>query len=272
MSSDRPLQSISPIDYNSIRSIENINNSILNETITEPFDLLYFSDKKYQNPIHLHPLELDVLPLINSSEYPFRVMHYCIKDATQDEYHIEEITEKVPAILPFISACIDAVGSYHKGRFAYLTLHPKKVKKNQTHRSPGWHVDGLQGDEVPEKQPGDLNFLWCNILGTEYTCRSFDMKNVSLSTHNIFEHLGKQIDKKTEYFYPGSMIENHILLCNSYLVHRSPIAKEDIDRCFVRLCYSHVPITNTKMSINPYINYSYKIHTSGGMIPEHLKK
>ena len=157
------------------------------------------------------------------------------------------------------------VGQYP---YLYLTIDTLPVKKGETQRTPGWHVDCVQGDEVPVKKPSNLTFSWSDTVPMEYADQSFKLPNyVNVSEYNIFECLAELIDpiniKQCE--------ENMLYCINTYCVHRSSVAREDTDRTFIRLSYTHVPITNTSMTINPKIEYNYKIHSTKGKIPKHLK-
>ena len=134
-------------------------------------------------------------------------------------------------------------------------------------RAPGWHIDGLQGDEVPVKLPVDFQVIWSNAVPTEYTTGPFDIDGVSMSTHNIFDHIAKQIDESDVVAMESNLAYMH----SAYLVHRAAVAKERVYRRFVRVNVTHVPVTSTNMTINPDMTYHYPIHSTTGAIPAHLK-
>ena len=153
-------------------------------------------------------------------------------------------------------------------KYTYLTIDTAPVKKGGYQRTPGWHVDGLQGDEVPVKQQSDMIFTWCDTLPFEYAAQTFPLPaHVNLSEHNIFEILGslvqpehiRQTEPKTLYYM------------DSYCVHRAVPAPEDTNRIFFRVCYTDIPVTSTKMTLNPEMDYDYVYHTTTGEIPKHLK-
>lgn len=152
--------------------------------------------------------------------------------------------------------------------YLYLTIDTLPVVEGSTQRTPGWHVDCVQGDEVPVKKPSNLTFSWSNTVPMEYVEQPFKLPDyVSVSTHNIFECLAALVNPKNI-----RQCEEQMLYCiNTYCVHRSAVATEDTHRTFIRLSYTHVPITNVLMTVNPKIEYDYPVHSTAGKIPKHLK-
>ena len=152
--------------------------------------------------------------------------------------------------------------------YIYLTIDTLFVKAGETQRTPGWHVDCVQGDEVPVKKPSNLTFSWCNAVPMEWADQTFVVpRHVNVSEYNIFECLDALVE-------PESIRQceaNTLYVTNTYCVHRSAVAKVDTARTFIRLSYTHVPITNNKATLNPRIDYNYKVHSTEGKIPKHLK-
>ena len=152
--------------------------------------------------------------------------------------------------------------------YTYLTIDTGVVQPGQVQRTPGWHVDGLQGDEVPVKKPIDVTFTWCDVLPFAYAHQSFKLPpETNLSEHNIFETLGARVKPKK---IRGTQA-NRIYAMDSYCVHRGTPALIPIRRTFIRVSYTHIPVTSTKMTVNANMAYDYEIHTTTGEIPEHLK-
>ena len=152
--------------------------------------------------------------------------------------------------------------------YLYLTIDTLFVKAGETQRTPGWHVDCVQGDEVPVKMPTNLTFSWSDTVPMEYADQDFDIPaHVNVSEHNIFEVLSGMVQEdKIRQCEPNMMY-----VFNTYCLHRSAVAKQDTPRTFIRLSYTHVPITNSSMTVNPDIKYNYEIHSTAGKIPTHLK-
>lgn len=152
--------------------------------------------------------------------------------------------------------------------YTYLTIDTGVVKAGEVHRTPGWHVNGLQGDEVPVKKPSDVTFTWCDVLPFEYAHQSFKLpREINLSEHNIFDCLGRRVNPKKI----RSTEPNRIYAMDSYCVHRGTPALIPIRRTFIRVSYTHIPVTSTNMTKNENMAYDYKIHTTTGEIPKHLK-
>ena len=79
-------------------------------------------------------------------------------------------------------------------RYAFLTIDHGVVEVGKTLRDPGWHVDGLQGAEVPVKTGIDLQYIWTDALPTEFAIGRFETRGLDLEKHNIFQRLGQQVE------------------------------------------------------------------------------
>ena len=188
----------------------------------------------------------------------------------------QTLTPVFPANLPaslkdLVATCIQIAqenGLPVRNRFIYLTYDTRPFKKDSTQRNPGWHFDGLQGDEVPVKQPGCYSFLWTNKLPFLYSDQGFSLSGLNVSKHNVFDSLACQVyeDSVTE------TIPEHLYLMSCYQMHRAQVAQEDIDdRLFVRITFSELAYTSTSMTLNPDIEYPFDPHTTNGEIPKKLR-
>ncbi|MBD8088928.1 hypothetical protein IFT48_02965 [Pseudomonas fluorescens] len=180
-----------------------------------------------------------------------------------------------PANLPqsvqdLITRCITDAhdsGLPVRNRFVYLTYDTRPFKKGSTQRNPGWHFDGLQGNEVMLKQPGCYSFLWTNKLPFLISDQSFSLAGLDVGQHHIFDSLATQVfeDAVTE------SIPEHLYLMSCYQVHRAQVAQEDVnDRLFVRITFSELAYTSTSMTLNPDIDYPFTPHSTSGEIPANL--
>lgn len=238
---------------------------------------LTFIGEQFRNevsrPFSLHILQRGHRPIelgniVYKPTHTSRVNHLLIKLKHSDEIILPEGTD--PEIARFIQNCVDcskANGLPIRNRFVYLTIDNKFVKKGESQRTKGWHLDGLQGEEVPVKTPACYQYVWMNKLPFRFTTQDFLIHGLDLSRHNIFDSLGAQV-------YPESVASvkaNQLYLMNPYLLHQAAIADEDtIDRLFMRVYVSELPITSVKMTINPHIQYPYKVHSTTGQIPANL--
>ena len=222
---------------------------------TQPFDLKFFEQAT-------RPLCIEgIIPHILPKE---RLLHYCIKLPTQG---LSTLGKAEP--LAYYLDCIEDktwdYGIDPSLRYIYVTYDYGWVEPGECLRTEGWHVDGLQGDEVQPKHNGDFTTFWSNSLPTEYVMQAFDVENLDLSKHNIFDALGQQVNSEIK-----SMTCTDTWALSPYILHRSPQAKEMTYRQFVRVSFSHIPITSVKMTVNEDMLYDYEIHTTAGEIPEYL--
>ena len=223
--------------------------------VTQPFDLSFFG--KAVEPGVL----LDVIPSILPKE---RLLHYCIKLPNQDDFTLGK-AEDLFGYLDYVEDAPYGYGVDPYTRYIYVTYDYGWVEPGECLRTEGWHVDGLQGDEVQPKCAGDFTTFWSNTLPTEYVVQDFDVENLDLSKHNIFDALGKQVNSEIK-----TMTCTDTWLLSPYILHRSPKAQELTWREFVRVSFSHIPITSVKMTVNEDLEYDYVIHTTTGEIPEYL--
>jgi hypothetical protein len=151
-------------------------------------------------------------------------------------------------------------------RYAYLTIDNQPVTSGSTQRQDGWHLDGLQGDEVPHKLNNCFQFVWVSNTPTEFCKQSFEPSGIDISKHNIFKVLGKQV--RNENCFKIKVMHTYLMHC--FHAHRATKAMYDTDRLFLRLYISHCPVTSVRATINPRIKYPFKPHVTTGQIPEHL--
>lgn len=231
----------------------------LPEHINRPFDLRFF--RKESEPIIIRRFDFD------RDEFgQYKCLHLLIQQDGKRLHLPEELEDKMD-LKEFIGITQHEVRKFDF-MYCYLTIDTTYVKAGQTQRTPGWHVDGLQGDEVPTKYPSDITFTWCDRLPPEVAVQSFDLPDhVNLSEYNIFECLSILVQNDRI----GKLAPKTIYAMDSYCVHRGSIAPANMPRTFIRVSYTHIPVTSTKMTINPKMPYNYEIHTTTGNIPKDLK-
>lgn len=236
----------------------NATNDFVDE-VNSVFSLRFLTKKR--EPIALDTFHFEELP-------DKRLNHYLIKQDNDNQYHFGEIdTHEMQVFVKKVSDYATDFGISSKERYCFLTLDQGWVEPNQTLRTPGWHIDGMQGDEVETKKPGDLTFIWSNVLPTRFANQGFDVADLNPSIHNVFSWLGKQVDEKNIF----ESKPYQIYAINPYHVHAGSEATKKVYRIFLRLSYTFTPVTSTKMTINPEIEYNYKYHVTTGEIPSYLK-
>jgi hypothetical protein len=197
-----------------------------------------------------------------------RVNHYMIKSNDSVQYVFGELGRS-GGVRDFVSRCLskaDELGLDTRSRYAYLTVDQNPVEPGKTQRESGWHIDGMQGTEVPEKKPADFQFIWTDATPTRFCTQTFDVEGLDVARHNVFNWLSRQVAEQTCY----SLREGTIYLMNAYHVHTATPAKERLYRRFVRLSFTNTPITSVKMTPNPDIHYNYPTGVTSGDIPKGL--
>lgn len=221
---------------------------------------------KYLKNAH-SPIQVATGDLYYIKDYP-RVNHYLVKTNNSDKFKFGCITDKWLKWL--IEGCY-RTSMYYYGLFAYerycyITIDTKDVKSNTTQRASGWHLDGLQGDEVPVKKGPDWQFIIYDCLPTLFTTQTFNSDGWNLSKDNIFKKLEEQIDISKIITYPP----NTLLLMNAYYAHAAAKSDKQLSRKFIRINFTHCPVTSVKMTVNENIKYNYSIHVTNGIISKHL--
>lgn len=226
----------------------------------------------FREPSDLRFLERENFPVpVAELSYPdfpdeCRVLHYMVKRQRCDRIRLGEI-EFLKGHIEKSVAAAEAAGADVEQRYMFVTVDQALLGKGQTLRDPGWHIDGMQGDEVPHKLPCDFQTVWSDCMPTEYARGPFDMSGVDPSVHNVFRHLSEQVANGDVESMDAGRMYGH----SSYLVHRSAEAPRDRTyRRYIRVSMSMVPVTSVKMTVNPDIGYDYEIHSTDGEIPGHL--
>ncbi|WP_410951050.1 hypothetical protein [Pseudomonas sp. S1(2024)] len=228
--------------------------------VTRPFSLRRL--ERGRQPIDFGKTSLAVEPGVSTN-------NLLIKLRNSNELKIPAfVGEPVRA---FIEACVAharAADLPVRNRFIYVTLDSRPFKKGGTQRTPGWHAEGLQGAEVTVKQGGCYHFLWTNKLPFKISTQGFDLSGINLSQHHVFDSLARQVyDDMVKPTLAG-----HLYLLNCYQMYTAVPAEQDTDdRLFVRVSFSELAYTSTRMSLNPDIDYPFTPHTTTGAAPAHLQ-
>lgn len=154
-------------------------------------------------------------------------------------------------------------------RYMYLTTHTAKLSEGQHQRMTGWHIDGLQGDEVSVKQNACINFIGSSSqYGTEVLMDSSNLfGGLNLSIDNIFRVMDDLYSDAKDIMYLKS---DTMHMMDAYTIHRTPKVREECTRTILKLVLTHVPITSVTSTFNNNIEYDYDYHTTSGQVPAHL--
>ena len=134
--------------------------------------------------------------------------------------------------------------------YAYLTVDQRIVRPQTTHRSGGWHFDGMQGSRYPVKINACHQYVSTDFLPTEYTNQPTDATGLDENKHNWFSSLGNQVEETSDVMSFGV---NKIVVMSAYQLHRSPVytGTEEHLRTFMRLDISLKQQDRLGNTINP---------------------
>jgi hypothetical protein len=132
--------------------------------------------------------------------------------------------------------------------FAHITVdYNDCIKAGTTHRVPGWHVDGYQGNKFPEKTEIEHSYLWSASetkknkpynCGTEFCVQPFFISHIDESKYLIFDEFNKQAKESNII----KTIDSNVYIFDPYMVHRSPIPNVDISRLLVRITMEYTKL------------------------------
>ena len=231
--------------------------------INTPFSVNHIS--KYANT---KPIVIGNISDMNLGDV--RVNRFMIKNNDDIYPSLPGMISSRPDICNFIDSSVESAKSLGldvQKRYWFLTIDKGIISDEKpTLREPGWHIDGMQGQEIPIKKDGDFQFIWSNILTTEFCKQEFNVEGLNPDIHNVFNFLSRQVN---DVF---SFEEGSVILMHCYHVHRCQEFRgtEPVLRKFIRFSFTNTPITSTKMTINESIKYNYPIHQTTGDIPSNL--
>lgn len=232
------------------------------DIVEQPFDLRLLQSAANNAPIDLgkHQLDCDI-------RYQPRVNNMLIKHQHSE---VSLPASLSPVIADWVMQHINTahhVASDISKRYIYLTLDNAPVQQSHTQREGGWHLDGLQGAEVPNKFNNCFQFLWVSNTPTEFCTQAFNVNDLNINTHNIFKAIERQVKPENCY----TINTQHTYLMHCYHAHRATPSAHSGERLFLRLYFSHCPVTSQRATLNPDITYPFIPHTTTGAVPEHLQ-
>ena len=157
-------------------------------------------------------------------------------------------------IQSFIAICCEfedgLVPDWRETHYAYLTIDRRIVRAGRSHRSGGWHFDGMQGARYPEKIQACHQYVVSDRLPTEFTDAATDASGLSELHHHWFEELGRQVGGDARVFTPEPM---EVAVMSAYQLHRSKVASAEEEgwRTFLRLDFSLKQQDRLGNTVNP---------------------
>ncbi len=137
--------------------------------------------------------------------------------------------------------------------YMYLTVDQNAVKKGNTHRRPGVHIDGVQGARYKVKIPPEHLYSASDRLGTVFYDQTFDLTQLDPAKQHVHAELERQADEANARATP----DFDIAFWDSYSVHRADVAKEDFVRTFIRVEFSMKQYDSEGDTHNPLFDYDW---------------
>lgn len=174
----------------------------------------------------------------------------------------------------YIMFCCTYETSFNK-RFEDLFIHITVdwnpcIKKGETQRVPGFHVDGFQGSKFPEKHEIEHSYLWSTSFvsennglnhgcGTEFCIQPFFISHLDDSKYLVFNEFNKQANESNVL----KTLDNNVYIFDPYMVHRSPVVNTNTSRLLVRITMEYQKLLDPNDTVNPgllfEVPYKYDI-------------
>jgi hypothetical protein len=161
---------------------------------------------------------------------------------------------KIPSKLEWLKSFLQRIIDYEwninpifNNAFAHITIDRSLVKKGDTHRYPGFHGDGVQGQKLTPKRPIEHSYIFATAPSTEFCLQPFFLKHLDEAKHNYF----LEFDAQAKEVNVVKTIPEHLYLIDPYMVHRTPLIKKTTDRLFVRVTFVFAELDHDKNTINP---------------------
>lgn len=161
---------------------------------------------------------------------------------------------KVPGALASLMPLISRAAAYesyinplHDDCFCHITFDRSTVEAGQYHRFPGFHGDGIQGTKLTPKVNVEHSYILTTNPPTEFCLQPFFLKHLDEAKHNYFLEFDKQAKECNVY----KSLPDHLYLIDPYMVHRTPVIEQSVNRIFVRITYAFTELQHPKNTINP---------------------
>jgi O-acetyl-ADP-ribose deacetylase (regulator of RNase III) len=162
---------------------------------------------------------------------------------------LEQYRETLQKIVDYEASVNPRLGEF----YAYLTVDHGLVKKGDTHRRPGIHIDGVQGSRYGEKMPPEHTYSASDAVGTVFYAQSFDLRHIDPDRDYIHGELERQADEKNAV----ATSDYGIYHWDSYSAHRAAIADKDTPRTFLRVEFSKKVYDSAGDTVSPLFDYDW---------------
>ncbi len=137
-------------------------------------------------------------------------------------------------------------------QYIYLTVQQSIVKKDNTHRPSGVHIDGFQ-KPIIIPQPIQHQVSVCNIEPTQFYAAALAQDPSNLTKKELFNALAQHCTGIEPYRPPA--YELHLL--NAYCPHEPAQASMEGFRSFVRFSASSIPFMGQDNTRNELFEYKW---------------
>ncbi len=183
-----------------------------------------------------------------------RILDMPIKFPHSDEFRCPKELEQFEDVIKQIAAYEKAMNPKIDDYYCYITVDQHVVKKGDTTRRGGIHVDGFQGARIKEPLPIDHSYLVYTTAPTVFYNQPFKVaSHWNRSCHNYFDGFEAQKDTKNAVTYDPL----DILLINAYCLHEAPMVERDMYRTFFRMTYTVREFDRTGNAHNPMFDYQF---------------
>ncbi len=141
-------------------------------------------------------------------------------------------------------------------QYIYLTIQQSTVKKDDTHRPSGVHIDGFQKPNIIP-QPVQHQMSICNMLPTKFYAAPLTGNPAQMQKKEIFNALAHACQGITPYRPPVYTL--HLL--NAYCPHEPDTAPADGFRTFIRFSASSIPFMGQDNTRNDLFSYNWDAQT-----------
>jgi hypothetical protein len=139
--------------------------------------------------------------------------------------------------------------------YLYLTVDTRTVKKGKSQRIGGWHFDGMQGAQYPQKLPACHSYLVATALPTQFNYTAAkDVDYLDEGKHNWYVELTRMLNPRKGFFAKI----NTLYAMTAYQIHRSVKASKDTPRVFIRLEFSKKKFDREGNTVNPDLKTNFK--------------
>ncbi len=139
--------------------------------------------------------------------------------------------------------------------FVYLTIRHGIVKSVTDDL---WHVDGFSL-RIPHRP--EQNYVWCDHSPTEFWDENISIpQDFDGKKHNLNYFFQDSIGNSTEHI---KTIEPQSIYCfDPYVIHRRP-KLEKVQRTFIRVSFTPIPIIDKNNTENPIFGFNFKTERDG---------